>query len=122
MRLILDTGLFFRPIALREARKSGRPVVLPAIVLAERGRQLALLGRPFHEVATFAAESGIIIEPFDSPQAARLSERAPAKEMWDRHARDAMIAAHVREGDILWTTNPRDFLKLGLRPEQVRGV
>lgn len=121
MTIVLDTGVFFRPQLIR-ALPAGELMVVPAIVLAERGSQLSLLGRPFHELRRFVAEAGLFVEDFGVEHAAALADRAPADPLWDRHARDVMIAAHVREDDVIWTTNPRDFLALGLRPEQVRGV
>ncbi|MFP5379813.1 MAG: hypothetical protein ACLGHP_08725, partial [Vicinamibacteria bacterium] len=49
-----------------------------------------------------------------------LPEHAIDDRLWTRHARDALIAAHLREGDELWTTNPRDFEALGVPAARIR--
>lgn len=120
MRIVLDTGVFFRPSALAETLATRRPVVLPTLVVAERRRQLIRDARNLASLERAVNESGYWIESFGLDEALRMPALTDAT--WARHARDAMIAAHVREGDVLWTTNPRDFLALGMRPEQVRGV
>ncbi|MEA3201026.1 MAG: hypothetical protein QOE90_2454 [Thermoplasmata archaeon] len=121
MRIVLDTGVFFRPAVLRElAAAEDADVVVPAVVLAERRRQLALAGRRPEELLEILEGNGFAIEPLGRDEAMRVPLADDAR--WRRHARDALIASHVGPVDVLWTTNPRDFLAFGLAPAQVRGV
>lgn len=120
MRVIIDTGVLFRPALMRELRDGGHSGVLPAVALAERVRQLRREGRDVDRFLVELEATMTRIEPFGVHETLRTAPLDDAT--WKRHARDAMIAAHVREGDVLWTTNPRDFLALGFAPEQVRGV
>lgn len=120
MRIILDTGVFFRPSLLAGLATRTEIVVVPAIVLAERRRQLESAGRESALLWKTVQDAQFVIEPFGFDESLKMAILDDAS--WARHARDAMIAAHVRDGDVLWTTDPRDFLSLGLRSEQVRGV
>ncbi|HUR68866.1 MAG TPA: PIN domain-containing protein [Candidatus Thermoplasmatota archaeon] len=119
MRAVLDTGVLYHP-SLLDALSREAVLVLPAVAFVERVRQLR---RDHRDVDAFVARlfaADIEVESFGVREALGVS--AITDEAWDEHARDAMIAAHVREGDVLWTTNPKDFAKLGLRPDQIRGV
>lgn len=120
MRIILDTGVFFRPDALESFRAIEIDVVVPSVVLAERRRQLANAARDPREIDRILARGEFDTEPFGTGEACNMM--ILDDDAWERRARDAMIAAHVRDGDVLWTTNPKDFLTLGLRPEQVHAV
>lgn len=120
LRIILDTNTLFRPRLLAQARDSGRPVVLPAVALAERIRQLERDGRHIERFKAMVQAAGIVIEPFDLDEAERVPEGARDDRLWLRHARDALIAAHLRPGDELWTTNPRDFEALGVPKSRLR--
>jgi predicted nucleic acid-binding protein len=117
MRIILDTGAMFHPEVLRRTLQSKAPVVLPAVAYAERRRQLRAAGRSLDEFSTLLAAALIDVEPFTRAEADRLPHMGD--EPWRRMARDALIAAHVQAGDELWTTNPKDFLLLGVPRQQV---
>lgn len=120
MRIILDTGVLFRPAALRQTLDEPRVAILPAVAYAERCRQLRRDGRDRERLRTLLAFSGITVEAFSEDEAHRLPSLTRDDRLWRRHARDALIAAHVREGDELWTTNPRDFEALGLARARIR--
>lgn len=120
MRAVLDTGVFYRRELLEGFLASEIEVVVPAVAYAERVRQLRRDGRDVEEFDRALARGNFVVEPFGGEEALRIP--ALRDREWGEHARDAMIAAHVREGDLLWTTNPRDFLAIGLKPSQVRGV
>lgn len=121
MRHILDTGVFFRPAALEELSRQRRDVIVPAVVFAERVRQLRRDNRPVEAFLEALERNHWFVESFTTLEALN----APSvrdDRLWRRHARDAMIAGHVRDGDALWTTNPEDFRLLGLRLAQLRAV
>lgn len=120
MRIVLDTGVLFRPEALRAARSDGRRVVLPAIAYAERHRQLARDGMDTARFEAALAHAGIHVEPFAAPQARALPRAARDDAVWRRHARDALVAAHLEPRDELWTTNRRDFEALGVPRARLR--
>ena len=122
MSIVLDTGVFFRPALVRSLGHAKERVVVPAVVLAERARQMARQGRPFSELVGLIEDARFEIEPFGVAQAAAVAHAAPDDDAWRRHARDAMIAAYLRPGDVLWTTNPRDFLALGVPAAAMRAV
>ncbi len=115
MRIILDTGIFYRPDAWHEL--AGRTVVVPAVVYAERVRQLRRDSRTVEELDFILHQMDASVEPLTQLLAATL--KGMDDRTWRRLSRDAMVACHVRDDDILWTTNPADFLELGLTPEQV---
>lgn len=120
MRIVLDTGCFYRPAELGTLRSPRLRVVIPAVAIAERRRQLLRDRRPLDELTELLSLTGFEVEPYGRDEASSTPFLDDAR--WARHARDAMIAAHVRPGDVLWTTNPKDFLALGLKPEQVRAI
>jgi predicted nucleic acid-binding protein len=119
MRIILDTGALFHPEVLRRTLGLGE-VVLPAVAYAERLRQIVAAGRKPEELARVLRRALIDVEPFGRAQADRIPGLADSE--WRRLARDAMIAAHLQPGDRLWTTNPKDFLALGMPKEQIVAV
>jgi predicted nucleic acid-binding protein len=122
MRIVLDTGVFFRPDILEKAMASPADKVLPAVAYAERLRQVALQGPA--QMQRFRRLVGYLVEPFQAAHADAFmpatAELTPAA--WKRLERDALIAAHVRPGDELWTTDPQDFMELGLPAEQIVAV
>lgn len=120
MRVVLDTGAFYRRGTLGAFRGTDTEVVVPGVAFAERLRQLARDGRDIHHFLATLEEASFFVEAFGETEALRMVPLDDAT--WALDARDAMIAAHVREGDVLWTTNPRDFLALGLKQAQVRGI
>ncbi|MHB8584884.1 MAG: hypothetical protein ACYDDF_03490 [Thermoplasmatota archaeon] len=125
MRVVLDTGVLYRPAALRRLAAEAWPVVLPATAFLERARQRSRdRTGDMETLESFLTAMGMRIEPF-GPEEARRSHRlvrARTDAEWRRMARDAQIAGHVGADDILWTTNPRDFLALGVPAAQVYAV
>lgn len=119
MRIVLDTGVFFRPAAL--SALLDKVVVIPTVVVAERRRQLARDGQDIDRFLHLLESGNFELEPFDAAHALAMPTITDDAR-WRRHARDAMIAAHVGPDDVLWTTNPKDFLALGLKPAQIRGI
>lgn len=118
MRILLDTGVLYHPRALDALVEDPRFSVLPAIALAERIRQIRRDGRDPEDLLELLEANRILIESFQKREAfagvLMLDDTA-----WARLARDAMIAAHLRDGDVLWTTNPRDFLALGVARDRI---
>ncbi len=122
VRLVLDTGVFFRRTALQELLGVSVPVIVPATVYMERGRQLIARGVPRKRWDQVIEYYGFEVEPFGRQEAARYAVKIHDDKEWYRLYRDAMIAGHVGPGDVLWTTNPKDFVAVGLDPEQILGV
>lgn len=119
MRIVLDTGVFYHPEALGMMPWYEPPVIVPSIVFAERSRQLAKRGADPDEFAALLQSIGATVEPLDADAAIRFTQHIHDDGKWKRLARDAMIAGHVREGDRLFTTNPRDFIEVGVSPRQI---
>ncbi len=119
MRIILDTGAMFRPLALARIEEEELVAVLPAVAYLERLRHYVRDGRPTTDLERILFDAGIEIEPFGVIHARRAAPIARDEQMWKRLARDIMIAAHVLPGDELWTTNPRDFLEIGVPAKQI---
>lgn len=116
MKLVLDTNaLWHRPLTnvLARAHEQGLQdvgdveVLVPAIVYAERMRQLqgdeprvALFNRLLSDVAAR-------VEPFTVDEAERLGDRAPSDRLWRGHARDLLIATHVHGERVVITDDGR---------------
>lgn len=122
VRIVLDTGVFFRPHALRSLARVPNLVVLPAVAFAERARQLAKKGVEPDALLRLLDELDIAVEPFGADEATRHAARITDDARWRGLARDAMIAGHLRENDVLWTTDPKDFEALGVPPERIVAV
>lgn len=122
MRAILDTSALFRPAALADLARQAADMVLPAVAYAERLRQVSLRGQRKQEFDAFLVEMGVRIEPFGPDEAARFVPGLVDGPTWERLARDAMIAGHLGPGDLLWTTNPKDFLVLGVPKDQIMAL
>lgn len=121
MRIVLDTSAFYYTRALRRVPRRV-DVVVPAVAFTERARQLKRDGRAtpaaFHRTLS---ERGWKIEAFREEHALRASHLAPKHdEEWQRLARDVLVAAHVREEDVLVTANVGDFVELGLPAARLR--
>ena len=106
MKLVLDTSaLWHRPLldALGDARLQGAfddgrlVAILPAVAYAERLRQLARDDRDIGTWRERLDEIGIVVEAFGEEQAGRLPPEARDDHLWDEHARDMMIASHVKD-------------------------
>lgn len=120
LRVILDTSVLWDRDVLAKARPAGWETILPAIAFTERARQVQEAGREAAELWTLLKSNEIIVEDFRVEHGMRIAARLD-KATWDRHARDALIAGHVGPDDVLWTKNPKDFLKVGLTKEQIVG-
>lgn len=121
MRVILDTGAFFRPKALLELNDADAPIVVPAVAYAERLRQITQHGQAEADFEHYLAMLGCTVEAFTARQARRFIPglaRQPQR-LWERLARDAMIAGHLEPGDHLWTTNGKDFFDVGVPADQI---
>lgn len=122
VRIVVDTGVFFRPAALRRLAEVPYLVVVPAVAFAERVRQLAKKGVAAEDFHALLDRLGFHVEPFGAEEALRVAPHVKDDAEWRRLARDALIAGHLRAGDLLWTTDPEDFLRLGVPKEQVLAV
>lgn len=119
MRIVLDTGVFYRREALEALATSQEDVIVPVVALAERLRQLR---RDEGDVTAFRrmlARAHFQVEALDEPAATRYALALDVDAEWRRLSHDAFIAGHVREEDQLWTTNPQDFEAIGVPPSQI---
>lgn len=114
MRVVLDTSAFYQKDAFRQLARVPNLIVLPVIAFAERVRQLERDGRDARLFVQRLAEFRILIEPLGAEAATRYTSRLHDDARWRRLARDALIAGHVQDEDVLWTMNPKDFLAVGL--------
>ena len=115
MRIVLDTNVLFNRGAMLALADDPRPKILPAVAFAERARQRQRdFGEPPGELRHWLASVEIEIEPFGPEEAARVAAGVSDDRAWGGHARDAMIAGHVRKLDELWTFNAKDFRAVGL--------
>ena len=118
MRIILDTGVLWRPDAIALVSGERVDVILPAVAYAERQRQLVQQGKTTDFLDKMLRTNDIDVEPFTREEANRVSPTV-SDDFWESLARDAMIAGHVGVEDVLWTTNSKDFLELGLLNHQI---
>jgi predicted nucleic acid-binding protein len=122
MRIILDTGTFYHPNAIQELASTDAPIIVPAVAYAERLRQLRKAGQSVPHFEHVLDAGGYTVEPFGRPEALRMQSLMLNAEQWRRSSRDALIAAHVGPEDQLWTTNPRDFERMGLPGSRIRTI
>lgn len=119
MRILIDTGVLWLPDAMKKLSARDEDLVLPAFAYAERVRQLERTGRALAMFDDALDAARIVVEPFGRKQGHHLSRRAGDEAVWKRLAGDAMIASHLESGDVIWTTNPKDFRELGIPDEQI---
>ena len=114
MKLVLDTNALWEPalwkalIAAKDlgAMDDGRlSAVLPCVAYAERVRQIRRDAKDVVMWKEKLAQAGVVVEPFDTKQAERLPEEAHRNDLWSRHARDMMVAAHVEADRTLVTAD-----------------
>lgn len=122
MSIVLDTGVLWRPPVLRRAAARDDEIILPAVVFAERARQLVQRGVEPGEFLAWLRRSEFVVESFGIAQALRRAVRVTDDRLWKRASRDALVAGHVGEGDELWTTNPSDFIAIGVPERQIVAV
>lgn len=119
MRLIIDTGVLWRPEALRALVELPHDRILPAVAFAERAREIQAAGREPAELVTLLGRCGIQVEPFTEQHALRYAATITDEGKWRILARDALIAGHVGPEDTLWTTDPEDFKRIGVPEDQI---
>ena len=122
VRIVLDTGVFFRPAALRALAQAPHRVVVPAVAFAERARQVGKRGVAPEALLDLLDRLDFRVEPFGVEEAQRYAPSLGDDGRWRALARDAMIAGHLGPRDVLWTTDPKAFLELGVPAEQVVAV
>lgn len=123
MRAILDTGVFYHPAALRTLHSLGIDAVVPAVAFTERVRQLERDGTGTADRFLESLDKlGFRVEPYGVPQSRRYAVHIKDDAKWRRLARDAMIAGHLEDGDVLWTANPDDFRELGVAKDRLHVV
>ncbi|MBW3582251.1 MAG: hypothetical protein KY455_04035 [Euryarchaeota archaeon] len=122
VRIVLDTGVLWRPGAMDQIAQMDVPLVLPAVAFMERARQVRRDGGDVARFRAWLERMHIGVEPFAESEAERIAVRLVDDRVWRRLVRDAMIAGHVRKDDLLYTTNPKDFVRVGLDPDRIVGV
>jgi predicted nucleic acid-binding protein len=124
MRVVVDTTVWFEPAALEAlGERIDHDVVVPAIVFTERARQLERDGRRSpQEFLREIRSVGWRIEPYGARQALPFAVRLVDDRDWRRLARDAMIAGHVGEAEVLWTANVKDFEAVGLPRRRIMDI
>lgn len=104
MKFVLDTSaLWHAPLWEALATASGRgliedgrlQVILPAVAYAERLRQMRRYGQDVDLWKRSLDALGVEREGFQEMEAERIGASAWTEVEWRRHARDALIAAHV---------------------------
>lgn len=121
MRIILDTGVLWRPDAIELATGNSRDVILPIVAFIERSRQYVSRGWTVQDLRITLEANDIEIEPLTEVEALKYSTSV-GDDRWNALSRDSMIAGHIKETDEVWTTNPKDFLELGVPAHQVVAV
>jgi hypothetical protein len=118
LRIVIDIGVFFRREIWLELAEFDDDIVLPAVAFTERARQLSRQGINPRDFQIMLHMFDIEIEPFRA-QEGLLRAVTADDDWWKLNARDALIGGHVGPSDMLWTTNPKDFIKLGINPNQI---
>jgi hypothetical protein len=118
MRIVIDTGVLWHPMAMDKIAEQKCKLILPIVAYSERLRQLTIAGRKPRELMILLQALGIEVEPLDMSEVEKYSIRIP-NDSWEELARDSYIAGHVGDADLLWTTNPKDFLEIGVPEHQV---
>jgi len=119
LRIVIDTGVFYRPAVLDALARSPHPIIVPVVALAERLRQLKRDGGDMAAFRRTLIRASVTIEPLDEPSALRHSLDLDTDAEWRKLSHDAFIAGHVQPDDELWTTNPNDFVALGVPADRI---
>lgn len=119
LRIVLDTGVFFSRDIWERLSTRVDEIVLPAVAYAERARQIHQGGGNLRSFEILLSAFQIEVESFSRAHALRRAIHIEDQQWWKANARDAFIAGHVGPGDELWTTNPKDFITLGLDPDSI---
>lgn len=121
-RIVIDTGVLWVPRALSILGQLADDIVLPAVAYAERARQYREVGRSLDRLDALLRRHRVIVEPMDAGHALAASEWTSDRGLWQKHGRDALIAGHIGLHDVLWTTNPRDFIALGFPEDKIEAI
>jgi len=121
-RIILDTGTFWRSAVWDWLVARDEDLILPAVAFIERARQLNFAGRSVRDFQIYLHMYGVQIEALGAVEGLRLACSVEDDKLWKRSARDAFIGGHIKAGDELWTTNPKDFIELGVPERQIVAV
>lgn len=113
-RIVIDNDVLWKPEALARLRAISGSKVLPALAFGERARQYALQGRSLETLRALLSDAGVFIEPMGPVEAARCTINVRNGADWHHLNRDAFIAGHVGPGDVLWTGDVADFVKVGV--------
>lgn len=73
-------------------------------------------GRDGRDLLDEVKRLDITIEDLTPKEGFRVAVGIADDRTWAKHSRDALIAGHVRHRDFLMTTDPDDFLELGIPP------
>ena len=122
MRIVLDTGVFYRREALEALAHVQEDVVVPVVALAERLRQLRRDGGDVDAFRRTLRRARFEVEALDETAALRYAIGLDVDAEWRRLSHDAFIAGHLREDDVLWTTNPKDFQAMGVPAAQIVSI
>lgn len=122
MRVIIDTGVLWKPEAIRRIKEDRRAAIVPAAAYAERLRQLQRDGRSRAEFDEWLDRLALTVEPLTRERAGRVLPALVDERAWRKLGFDALVASHLEPGDELWTTNPRDFEALGVPREQIVAI
>jgi predicted nucleic acid-binding protein len=122
LTVVLDTGVFFVPEALERLAELPHDVIVPAVVFTERARQLSRQGVGVDGWLDAVEVNAFEIEAYGVDQARRWAPEIHDDEEWRRLARDAMIAGHLGEDRVLWTTNLADFQEIGLSDDRIAAI
>lgn len=107
LTLVLDTSALWHPplttriLEMRERTVHQVRFVLPGVAYAERRRQLLRDGRDVGVWDEDLRRARIEVEAFGPTEAARI--RAVNDDLWEKHARDYLVAAHVGPGRVAVT-------------------
>ena len=119
MRIILDPGVTFHREALVRLAELPHPILMPVVAFAERVRHLQRDGFDVEAFRRTLRRARVQVEAMTEEHALRYAGRLVDDEAGRKTSRDAFIAGHVGTDDVLWTTHAADFVKLGLRRDQI---
>lgn len=122
LRIVLDTGVFYYPEALTRLAELPHDIIVPVVALAERLRQVERDGLDGGAFRRALRRAQVDVEPMREDHATRFAPTLTEDVDWRRLSHDAFIAGHVGDDDELWTTNPEDFVRIGLRAAQIVAV
>lgn len=114
MRIILDTSVLWNKRLLNELATMPNEIIVPAVVFAERARQFRKNGFSVRDLQIILHANGFQIESLSAQMATKYCSEIIDDDDWKKLSRDSLIAGHIKNCDQLWTSNPKDFIKLGV--------